>query len=410
MSADDTTALSVFSRLDPDLPGAALLAGLPDLAPHYLRYKPGTSLVAMLDTALGPAMAYATSPQAAPKLAKLAAHAPAGSILLHDSRARLLVALPVADRDLPGLRRRIGPGARTFAYKPQRRWVGLPADAGPDSPVWRCYRRGDLERIRHRWPSDARAGDSPTRHAATGARKSVASAAGAGTTAFRVPEIVRASPRHDVLRIARVDGTGLDELLAAGDGADVGPAALNPTAALDLVRRTGRALALWHRRPLPSLPADPGSDPDAAATLLARLLPDRAPQIQGLATRLREAEARLQGSSAGRSPDLVWCHGDFSTDQVLVGTDGALWLMDWDRSGAGPRATDLASAEAAGLPPAARTALLEGYTSAADLPADLDLARARALFSRAADPFRRADPDWPALVTTRLDAVQELLP
>jgi hypothetical protein len=406
MSADDTTALSVFSRLDPDLPGAALLAGLPDLAPHYLRYKPGTSLVAMLDTALGPAMAYATSPQAAPKLAKLAAHAPAGSILLHDSRARLLVALPVADRDLPGLRRRIGPGPRTFAYKPQRRWVGLPADAGPDSPVWRCYRRGDVERIRHRWPSDAGVGDSPTRHAATGA----------GTTGtFRVPEIVRASPRHDVLRIARVDGTGLDELLAAD--ADVDPAASpnpapssDPTAPLDLVRRAGRALALWHRRPLPSLPADPGSDPDAAATLLARLLPDRAPRIQELATRLREAEARLQGSSAGRSPDLVWCHGDFSTDQVLVGTDGALWLMDWDRSGAGPRATDLASAEAAGLPPAARTALLEGYTSAADLPADLDLARARALFSRAADPFRRADPDWPTLVTTRLDAVQELLP
>jgi aminoglycoside phosphotransferase len=394
-----TSALAPLARLDPALPGIAVLAGLPGLRPTYLRYKPGTSLVAMVETSSGPAMACVTSPQAAPKSDKLAAHAPAGSVLLHDPRARLLLALPVADRDLPGLRRRVGPGARTFAYKPQRRWVGLPSGAADEDPVWRCYRRGDVERTRPRWPDVPGPGGTARQ---PGAAQGPGAARGGDGAMFRIPAVVRTSSRHDILRTARVDGTGLDTLLTQRPDD------------LEVVRRTGRALALWHRLPLPAHTAVPGSDPGAAAMLLSHLLPDHRPRIQELAARLRATETARQARADRRAqadpgPDLVWSHGDFSTDQVLVDPEGALWLMDWDRSGAAPRGTDLASAEAAGLSPAARTALLEGYGSAADLPADLDLARARALFSRAADPFRRADPDWPARLATRLDTVQELL-
>lgn len=386
---DTPSPLAPLIARDAALPGMALLAEHARGRLGYLRYKPGTSLVATVRTAQGPAMAYVTSTQAAPKLAKLAAHAPAGSVLLDDRRARLLIALPVADRDLPGLRRRLGPdggvGARTFAYKPQRRWVGLPAGAGPDADVLRCYRREDLAPSRSRWPEPA------------------ASAGAAGTGAgpdFRIPAIVRTSTRHSLLRTERVPGRGLDDLLAHDAGADV----------LDLVRAAGRALAGWHRLPAPPQAAATGSDPQAAAALLACLLPDQSARIADMAARLASSDEHRAGRGAPASTDPVWCHGDFSTDQILVEPSGSLWLMDWDRSGAGTRATDLAGAEAAGLTPAAREALLEGYGSAADLPADLDRVRARTLFSRAADPFRRAEPDWPALVTARLDTVQELLP
>jgi hypothetical protein len=55
-------------------------------------------------------------------------------------------------------------------------------------------------------------------------------------------------------------------------------------------------------------------------------------------------------------------HGDFSLDQVIIGPDGGLGFIDWDRAGVGNPAADLASAAASGLSHETMQHLLGGYT------------------------------------------------
>jgi hypothetical protein len=372
---------------DRSLPGMARLLG--DHRIGYLRYKPGTSLTVGLQRDGRLAFGYAADERAAVKLDKLVARAPAGTILEHDRQRRFVLALPAADRDLPGLRQPTIRASHGWAYKPQRRWVGpaMPDGAGRHGDrVVRCYRPNDLRHTIGRWPRPTEQID------------------------VRIPRLLGHRERAGTLIIERLPGTRLDRL--SGEAAVQGWIA------------TGRALARWHRMPGPG-----GPIVDRRRALQCRaLLPDTmevagllAVLLPGSAARLRQLAARLvtvlDGASSG------WCHGDFAADQVLIDPDDHRpALLDWDRSGIGPIAYDLASAEAAGteahdtgwnssrigLCPDHWRALLSGYAEIGEVPSDLDRFRALAWFNRAVDPFRRADPDWIDAVLARVQRAEEL--
>lgn len=139
--------------------------------------------------------------------------------------------------------------------------------------------------------------------------------------------------------------------------------------------------------------------------------------------------ARAHAIDAGQGAGSVWSHGDFSCDQVLRRADGALALLDLDRSGPAPRTADLSAwlgdvlartAEQGG--PTAVVAhawerfrpLLEAYEETARVRVDRDelvAAAAGAVRERADEPVRRLDPDATRKRAARLavaDAVRGL--
>ncbi|SDS03477.1 phosphotransferase [Microlunatus soli] len=349
---------------DPALPGMAVL--LADPRVDYLRYKPGTSLTVALRTADGPAFGYAVSEAAAVKLAKIVRKAPAGAVLRHDPERRVVIADPVADRDLPGVAEHRVRQAELLAYKPQRRWIAaLDADR-----IVRSYRSSDLPAAVGRWPrSDA-------------------------GVPVRIPAVVGRDRRRGLMIIERLRGTRLDRL--------------SGSAALDGWLAAGTALAGWHRSAVGRAVRADFPDPYPTAELLAVLVPGSADRFRRLAGQL---------AAATHTAETGWCHGDFSADQVLIDRrDHRPAILDWDRSGRRPLGYDLATADAAGtsesapgLPEPAWQALLTGYTGIRDLPTRLHALRALAWFVRAAEPFRRADPHWPAAILARVDRSEELL-
>ncbi|HEY9291680.1 MAG TPA: phosphotransferase [Microlunatus sp.] len=347
----------------------------------YLRYKQGTSLTVGLQTRTGPTFGYAVSRDARPKLEKLVRQAPPGTVLAVDLEKLIMVAQPAADRDLPGIRRADTDRLRTLSYKPQRRWVGLADRSGIDS-VLRCYRPADARRSLARWPAAELA------------------------NGFRIPEVLDHDRRLGVISTERLPGVPMRR--STGD--DQHGVAL---------RAAGRALARWHQVAAPAPTRAALGTPIHVAEQLIMLLPGRSRQIRQLADRLSGPQTAV---------DLGWCHGDFSVDQLLISDQQPIAILDWDRSGLGPLAADLANADAAGWPAAGRAStqlpadsapsglsergwrdLLDGYTQLRQLPDDLDRHRARAHFLRAAEPFRRAQPDWTVALAANLDRVEELL-
>lgn len=164
----------------------------------------------------------------------------------------------------------------------------------------------------------------------------------------------------------------------------------------ELAARAGAVLAEIHRAEAPELPgADPAGDARAAAEAVAAVLP-------GLGDRARSAAGRIARGPFGRR--RVFCHGDFSADQVLSdGTD--IRIIDLDRAQIAAPESDLGSFLACGGDPA----LLAGYRSAGgryDLAAVRNQ-RALATLRRAIEPFRTAAPDWPALVEAELARAEE---
>ena len=360
---------------------------------RYLRYKPGTSCVleAELTTASGRAGCFVTAydEHGADKLGKTVVKAPDRSLLAVDPEGLLLAATPAADRDLPALavladaacRRRLlrrllpgragvgNGGVSALHHKPQRRWVGLlRPDEGPPV-VLRAYRPGAAAR-------------------AVGVAHQLA----AGPP--RTPAVLGADLELGITALQYLPGQVLDESLAAGraSGAELAAA--------------GAALATLHARDLPGLPPRTAQDEveavHLAAAQLAVLLPDLADRATGLAEQLAAGLLAL-------TVEPVPLHGDFSTDQVVVGADGTLALIDLDSGALGDPAVDLGCA-AGGLAgaavqsgsvlhPGGLRALYAGYAGVRPLPDPerLGLHTAAQLLRRSVEPFRRCAPGWPGM-------------
>lgn len=379
-------------RLVLDDAALAQRAGMPARR-TYLRYKPGTSVVAAVALGGRATIVYGWGGAAPQKRAKTLRRVHPGDVLLDDPALGLLVVDAMADRHLPTLRRvrrpdwleqvataALGPQARplglprTLAHKPGRRWVGSLETVGDDPLVLRAYTRGS---VRPALAAHQRA------HRAAGAR-------------VRLPRV-----RHADL------GRGLLVL-------DHLPGQVIPAHASDRqLTLIGRAASLLHARGPSRLVAGTARAPEPA-TLPGPLLPE--------ITELARRTASLAREGVSPAPSCL-IHGDLSRDQVI--DDEPPTVIDLDRSRWGVPSEDLASvlavevveALAAADPTApatdARTAppltevglevlrrstppLLDGYGSQ---PQDLQPYLALALLARAAEPFRQAHPRWPAVMT-----------
>lgn len=392
--------------MDPQVPGVATISdadalrGLLEpvgeclLGRDYLRYKPGTSMVAALRLSSGPAFAYAVSAAARAKLAKTAKRAPAGALVAGSVSGGLLIARPGADRDLPGLADpgRLGrwlpdrseSGLTMLAYKPQRRWVGRTCGRGEvNARVVRLYRPRELSAALTGWRIAARSADQ-----------------GLGLT---VPRVLDRSDRYGVAVVSWLPGRPLDKLLAdrsfgAGSSGSI------RTRADEILPALGAGLARLHqstRRACPGRPTGQLRAAESVAQELSAVLPAERGRVTAIVRHL-----------SATAPWTRWIHpvhGDFSTDQVIVGPDGHLGLTDWDRAGWGDPAVDLGNLRAAGLPHDAYAAVVGGYRSLFEPPETTGWHLVAAEATRLTEPLRRCRAGWRLEVAERLTMLEDLL-
>ncbi|WP_030482521.1 phosphotransferase enzyme family protein [Nocardioides aequoreus] len=364
---------------------------------RYLRYKAGTACLARVDVRAatgdpGPPRTMMLAHWADPgggKLEKARAKAPVGTVLLADPASGVLVTSPAADRHLPALRRLEDPARRgdllravldsarfadsgvvstTLAYKPHRRWVGRVTTVRGERALVRVYRPADLDRVAEVW--------AHTRALAE-----------AGVPVSRLLGTHR---RLGVAGVAWVPG---HQLRLDADAA--------------LLPELGGVLARLHAQParLPALPTSErirGLRRTAAAGSV--LLPHLAPRLEQVVGRATAALHALPPTPCAT------LHGDLSADQVVVGDDGRVRLIDLDRARTGSSADDLASLVATSPAPVL-DALLAGYAAHAAPPTAAELAAhtAAQLLARATDGFRAAEPDWAERLERAVDDAEELL-
>lgn len=373
------------------------------LAPHwdvvaarvsYLRYKPGTSLVAGLvltDSAgaTSAAQALALGPGAPAKLAKVALAGEADDVgrgAVVDERAGVALSDVTADRHLPGVRRvlRRVPTVTQLVYKPGRRWVAREDHDGQAPLLVKAHRSGALRELL------------------------------AGYRALQglpVAGVVKVRERHGTITHPWVPGRPLDQVVDA--------------TAPGLWDRAGALLAQLHHRPL----VDDLARVDRDTQLAAAVAAVRAVLPPDLTAEARATAERVRAGLAGRTVTRV-VHGDFSADQVIVRPDlaaldvaaateqPALTIVDLDRVGVDDPLADLASwygalvaaADAAGDPVDVLDPLLSGYYAAGGV-ADPELLRlhcAAAVLQRATEPFRRHLPDWPERAARLVRTAREL--
>jgi hypothetical protein len=374
-----------------------------------LRYKPGTSVVVAFDLTTRhdgvpvtePCLASAYAPHAEAKLTKTLRLIPPSACLAHDTRARALVTTAAGDRALPLLPRLGGPDGidhllermlpdsprpdhpdavriRTVRHNPGRRWVGILEREQHEPLLLRAFRGGGrMDRAASCYSTLARRSSVPT------------------------PRVIGKSRSLAVLAVSWAEG---HDLASSG----------NPnqwTAA-------GRALARLHGTTSSRLKltaSDPGSDATAvrlAGRQVAQLLPDLAGLVQDLAgttARLLEHLPR----------DRAALHGDFSADQVVIGSDGVPHLIDLDSACWGASAADLGcltastmtSAEALGMGRRGErdvAALVGGYEQVrrAPDPVTTNVHTVAYRLRKAADPFRDCHPEWREQVRSRVAGAQ----
>lgn len=366
--------------------------------PARLRYKPGTSCVLAFTLERGPrgdrvaclARTYPT--HLAHKIEKALVKAPVTAVVAAEHSLPLLVTDLTGDRDVVALARlgggeraellhRLLPGRddladaplRTLRHNPERRWVGLLEPAAGEPVVLRAHRRGGFEQHVRAY-SVLGGASSPT------------------------PRLLGRSRRHALAAVEWVPGRELD---LAGDPAEA-------------VRATGAALARLHAGSGHRLPRIGVEDQVAsvrrAAAQCVQLQPHLAGEVRALA---QEVVARLHELGS----DEALLHGDFSTDQVVLGEDGAVTLIDLDAAGRGDPAIDLASARAVALAhhpdgvPGALELLHAGYQELRPLPSASALAvhTATQLLRRAGEPFRSRTPRWPEQLARALALAQHEL-
>jgi Ser/Thr protein kinase RdoA (MazF antagonist) len=340
---------------------------------RYLRYKPGTQIVADLVLSWRSrdehALLVATASGAAAKLHKQRRYAgdEQQPILVEDAERLLLVVPSQADRHLPGCHRlhdRLGwldrslrgCDVRVLAYKPHRRLVARIEDGGTPLGLLKVHHRGVAARaiVALRWAEEQR------------------------SARVRLPALRGVDEQAGVVLTDWTPGVALDEQ--------------EPDRQRATLRAVGKQLGRMHQLEGGRL-TERAARPDPAAIIQAivRLRPELAVH----------AERTRRASPADTA--LVPIHGDLSPDQVVHGDDGVV-LIDLDRTGLGLAAADLASWIAATLVTADPStssaelpdALLAGYESVGG-PATLDEVMdhlPEQLLRRAGEPFRLRHPDW----------------
>ncbi|AQP44065.1 aminoglycoside phosphotransferase family protein [Tessaracoccus flavus] len=194
----------------------------------------------------------------------------------------------------------------------------------------------------------------------------------------------------------------------------VGDTDLEDTRDLAATRTVGAALATLHRAEVPnalrgwlsSREPDPREQGAAHVELLSLLDDDLAARMASLADQTARRWDQV------RTDTRLVVHGDASPDQMLLDSaTGRVWVTDLERACLADPAVDLGS-YLANCSDDEGAALLAGYTAAGGaLPASrlLDAARSRAILLAAADPIRRAEPEWREHVSQRLDALEGTL-
>lgn len=304
-----------------------------------------------------------------------------------DTDPRLRRGLDAFGRSMPSVDASVDAGqVRILRYNPHRRIVLRWEAGGHDPQVVRVT-------------ADNQPDPWPTVHA---------------LTAAGVPTVKPARSR-DIRRSRRVSAWtwfGQGNLAEAGRvTADGGAATLAGRALARLHAATG----LGDRR---HGPAETESALRSLARDLCRLDVDAAHRMAELSERVLRG---LSGQHAWRESVVV--HGDFSADQVLVGSERDVRLIDFDRMGIAPPALDLGSfaavemlsrrdtrASPVDLPLTSH--MVEGYQLGGGALPDTHLLAqwtARALLTRVVEPFRQARPSWRDEIHQRLDQVDEVL-
>ncbi|HLR93325.1 MAG TPA: phosphotransferase [Jiangellaceae bacterium] len=388
---------------EPTLPGVAVLfdeaaltacvqahqPSVSEVRLRYLRYKPGTAMVAGLTltaaegTSFAAARAMSMSDQT--KLVKYQDAAQrAGAWSVTEPEHGLCVYDAAADRHLPGLRRVLRSGSEpetglhALRYKPERRWVGRreAASDGLGPALIKVHR-----------PHAAQA--------AVTAHRTVAQAG------LPVPTLRKTRIRRGLVISDWLPGTPLD--------------ATTPTA--EQLTELGAVLARLHALPCAGAPGEAATEHRLTAQVHRRRAEDITTAVRAISAVHPEAAElaartarRVLASLSDRAFRNGVLHGDLSADQVLVRPNGDLTLLDLDRSRVGDPIEDLASWIATDLRQGMRrgraqplpTALdeyapfVEAYQRAAGpvAPVHLHDAVAVALLMLADEPFRYRSPDW----------------
>lgn len=179
---------------------------------------------------------------------------------------------------------------------------------------------------------------------------------------------------------------------------------LTGTTDAETVADAGRALAELHRiDPLPGHTA-PCPDLSGLGEAVTAISPELTPRIE----RLRRILA-----DRWRAPTALHrLHGDFSADQVLVGT--GVRLIDLDHTHLGPAERDLGSFIAVETLTGSQTrstSVVEGYRAAGGHLDDECLTwwEAYECLARLSEPFRRFEPAWPTRIDTLLTHIEEVI-
>lgn len=421
-----TDAHADLARRDRALPGLALLFDLPRLAEAierhsraaltsieatYLRYKRGTNCLVgyRVSGSMGVscvyAKAYRRSAQAklnkASRRDDVVTWLGAGPLLLgnaavtiwaHPADARLRM-LRHLDGDAAGALLRRAPRSlrehpvafRPLSYKPERRFVAevRRTDKRSRGVVLKMYTPGGYD-------------------------EAVARTAGvASGQVLRVPAQLRRDARRQVLFLEWLEGRLAADLVGSGEP-------LSGQIAL-----AGEAVAELHAQPLhPALRRSRSYDLAGALSVLDDV-EYTLPSLAAPLARLRESLCRASASAIAR---LVPVHGDLHFRQILLSPQG-VGFVDFDRSGAGPAAGDLACAAAhlerdvcAGIitrerADAVMADLLIGYQRLRRVPLSsaLDVHTAAALASLLPEPFRHFQRDAVDLTARMLDRALALL-
>lgn len=418
---------AILAQREPNLPGIAtlldpdaFLATLRHALPHldlrggqntYVRYKPGTSLLATYQVQLAAApiwfyaIAYGEGEIEKVRKAALAqdVHTPIGPgcltleelflviyafpndrklTTLHDlahtqKRVRLLQKL-AADRPT------LWQGQWTdLRYKPERRYV-VRVQGRDQRALLKFYTAADYANACR--SAKVFRSDGPLQIATR-----------LGRSQTKQAMLIEWLPGQPLDAALQQGGLTLHALNAVGEAL----ARLHAQKPTGLIHYT-RAMEASHTR--------------IAADALAAICPALTRQAAALADRLTEQFHQLDFSTCA-------IHADFSADQVLLTNDGGVAILDLDNAGNGDPMADLGAFAAQleldalfGLLPsahmaAALDAIQIGYQNAAPCHFDPERLRthtAARLLRLAVEPFRQRRPDWHTLAAAILQRAEEL--